>query len=145
VEAYALYRFVKIKGYELMRVRTEENLDRLCDVNERRRYLRILISLPVDFWMVDESNAGPGMVINASEGGLLIQVFNDMPIGKRIGVKVSLPKSNGPEIFRAEAEIVWKDMYWLEDWEEYQYGIRFVEISSKDHLKLKLLLWKDIT
>jgi hypothetical protein len=144
VEAYALYRLVEIKGYKLMKVRTEKNLDRPCDVKERRRYPRILISLPIDFWMVDESNAGLGMVINASERGLLIQTFNDMPIGKKISIKVSLPKNNGSEIFRVEAEIVLKEMYWLGDWEEYQYGLRFVAISSKDHLKLKLLLWRDI-
>ena len=96
--------------------------------------------MPVDFRMNDEPNAGPGLVINVSEAGLRIQTFNDILIGKRINIKVSIHKSAEFESFRAEAEIIWKDVYLWEDWEEYQYGLKFVEILNEDHLKLKLLL-----
>jgi len=115
-------------------------LHKSSDYKEKRRYLRTLISLPVDFRINDEPNAGPGLVINASEVGLRMQTFNDIPIGKRINIKVSFHKGTEFESFRTEAEIIWKDVYLWEDWEEYQYGLKFVEILNEDYLKLKMLL-----
>jgi len=115
-------------------------LHKSSDYKEKRRTPRTLISLPVDFRMSDEPNAGSGLVINASKAGLRIQTFNDMPVSKRINIKVSFPKGIEFESFRAEAEIMWKDVYLWEDWEEYQYGLKYVEILNEDHLKLKRLL-----
>ena len=93
--------------------------------------------MPIDFRMSDEPNDGTGLVMNTSESGLRIQTFNDLPIRKRIHIKVSLPKGGKLESFRAEAEIIWKDLYLWDDWEEYQYGLRFVEIFNEDYLTLK--------
>jgi hypothetical protein len=110
------------------------------DYKEKRRDPRTLIRLPVDFWINGEPNAGLGLVINASEAGLRIQAFNDIPISERISIEVSFPKGTEFKSFRAEAEIIWKDVYLWDGWEEYQYGLKFVAILNEDHLKLRLLL-----
>jgi len=107
---------------------------------EKREYPRVLVNLPIDFRMTDEPNAGQGMAINASETGLLFQTFNDMPIGKRMNIKVSFRKGTEFEDLRAEAEIIWKDVYFWDDWEGYQYGLKFVQISNEDYSKLNQLL-----
>ncbi len=108
--------------------------------NEKREYPRVLINLPIDFRMTGGPNAGQGMAINASETGLLFQTFSDMPIGKRMNIKVSFPKDTEFENLRAEAEIIWKDVYFWDDWEGYQYGLKFVQISNEDYSKLNQLL-----
>jgi len=117
-----------------------ESVHKSSNYTEQRRNPRTLISLPVDFRMIDEPNVAPGLVINASEAGLLIQTFNEMSIGKRISIKVLFPKGTEFESFKGESEIIWKDTYWWEDWEAYQYGLKFIKMLSEDHLKLKLLL-----
>jgi hypothetical protein len=107
---------------------------------EKREYPRVLINLPIDFRMTDEPKAGQGMAINASETGLLFQTFGDMPIGKGVNIKISFPKGAESEDFRAEAEIIWKDVYLWDDWEGYQYGLKFVQISNEEYSKLNQLL-----
>lgn len=94
----------------------------------------------LNFRMTEDSNHSTGLVINASEAGLLIQTFKDMPIGQRITVEVSSPKRTKPVQFSALTEIIWKDLYIWDDWEAYQYGLKFSHISYEDYLKLKQIL-----
>jgi hypothetical protein len=118
----------------------EDNLDSSSDRREQRRNPRISISLPVEFRMVDGPSVDPGIVINASETGLLIQSFKDMHIGSRITIKVLSPKGRECEEIMMAAEIIWKDTYFWEDWEGYQYGLKFCQVSNEDCPKLTLLL-----
>jgi hypothetical protein len=89
-----------------------------------------LVGLPVDFHRGDELNAGSALVIDASGAGLCLQTLNDIPI-KRVSMKASFPKDNAFESFRIEAEIVWKDVYFWEGWEAYQYALGFVKILKR--------------
>jgi len=110
------------------------------DPKEKREHPRVLISMPLDFKTTEDSNQSTGLVINASQAGLLIQTFKDMPIGQRLTVEVSSPKRPMPEKFSAMTEIIWKDVYIWDDWEAYQYGLKFNQISHEDYLKLKQIL-----
>lgn len=107
---------------------------------EKRRHRRILINVPVDFQNIDKANVSPGLVINLSQTGFLIQTFEEMPIGKRINIKVSFPKGFEVANFSAVVEIVWKDICLWEDWEGYQYGLKFIKVLNKDLPKLKHFL-----
>jgi len=113
---------------------------RSSGLKEKRRHRRILINVPVDFQNTDKSNVSPGLVINLSQTGFLIQTFEDMPIGKRINIKVLFPKGFEVANFSAVVEIVWKDICLWEDWEGYQYGLKFIKVLNKDYLKLKQFL-----
>ncbi len=110
------------------------------DPKEKRKYPRVSINMPLDFKLTEDSNQSTGLVINASEAGLLIQTFKDMPIGQRLTVEVFSPKRAKPEKFSAMTEIIWKDVYIWDDWEAYQYGLKFSQISYEDYLKLKQIL-----
>ncbi len=96
--------------------------------------------MPLDFKMTEDLNQSTGLVINASEAGLLIQTFKDMPVGKKLTIEVSSPNRAKPEKFRATTEIIWKDVYMWDDWEAYQYGLKFSQISYEDYLRLKQIL-----
>jgi hypothetical protein len=100
----------------------------------------VLIGLPVDFGRSDKPKGGLGLVIHASVFGLRVQSFNDTPPGKKIIIKVSFPKGTEFESFRVETQIVWKDVYFWEGWEEYQYASKFLEILNGRYLQLKRLL-----
>ena len=110
------------------------------DPKEKRKYPRVLISMPLDFKITENSNQSTGLVINASQAGLLIQTFKDMPIGQRLTVEVSSPKRPMPEKFSAMTGIIWKDVDIWDNGEAYQYGLKFNQISYEDDLKLKQIL-----
>jgi hypothetical protein len=99
----------------------------------------ILIGLPVVLDGGDKQNSGSELVIHASKAGLSLQAFDNMHLSRRINFKVSFPKGTEFESFRVEAEIVWKDVYFWEDWKGYQYALKFVESLNGHYLKLKRL------
>jgi len=110
------------------------------DPKEKRRHPRVLINMPLNFKMAEDSNQSTGLVINASETGLLIRTFKDMPIGGKIAIEISSPTRAKPIEFSAMTEIIWKDLYIGDDWEAYQYGLKFSQISYEDYLELKQIL-----
>ncbi len=110
---------------------------------DKRTYQRILLSVPVDFEIIDTAGARSGMTIDASQMGLLIQSSHDMPVGSRIHLTISLPGKSGRDTFRATAEIMWKDKRRLDDNEAYQYGVRFLEVLNEGHSKLESLFRKE--
>jgi hypothetical protein len=150
MEVYEFYSFDKIDLHRETDLRFESvceqtQMGRRDSINslmtkQKRRYPMTLIGLPVDFDTSDKPNGGSGLVIHASAAGLRVQTFNHTPLGKKINIKVSFPKGAEFESFRVEAEIVWKDVYFWEGWEEYQCALKFVESLNGHYLKLKRLL-----
>jgi len=115
-------------------------MNKSSNLAEKRKYARVLINTPLSFKIPEESKQNPGLVINASEAGLLIQTFKDIPIGKRVLIEVLSPKGAETEKLNAVAEIVWKDIYLWDDWEGFQYGLKFIQISDEDYDRLRQIL-----
>jgi hypothetical protein len=113
---------------------------------ERRSYPRFIIDLPLEYRDTDGSCPRGGIVVNASEGGFLIETVRDIPVGTELNVTVLFPKGFELTNFKVVAMIVWKEPYRREDWkgvpyrEGYQYGLEFTQISEEDRWKLNLLL-----
>jgi hypothetical protein len=107
---------------------------------ERRRFPRFFMELPLEYRVVNGSYSHGGLVVNVSEGGLLINSIKDIPIGSKLNIEVLFPKEFKLAHFKVFAEIIWKDKYMKEDWEGFQYGLRFIEISERDRSSLKQLL-----
>jgi len=107
---------------------------------QKRKHPRILVDMFAQIKPVEGKDQSSGILINASESGLLLQAFKDMPTGKRIVIQVSFSQGQASHRLRAIAEIVWKDSYAWHDLEAYQYGLKFVKILEEDYLKLKEIL-----
>jgi hypothetical protein len=113
---------------------------------ERRSYPRFIIDLPLEYRDTNGPCLRGGIVINASEGGVLIETTRDIPVGTELYIVVLFPKGYELANFKVVAMIVWKEPYRKEDWkgapcrEGYQYGLEFIQISEEDRLKLDLLL-----
>ncbi len=108
--------------------------------NERRKYPRLLMDLPLEYRVTDHPHAHGGLVVNASETGLLLYSIKDMPIGLKLNIAVLFPKGFELANFEVLAEIVWKDLHSYDDSEGYQYGLKIIQIVEEDHWKLKQLL-----
>ena len=83
-----------------------------------------------------------GTALDASETGLFIQTVKELKVGTKIRILLSLPEGSGHPQIDAIAEIMWKDACLVEDWEGFQYGLKFIQISDEDNWKLKQVLNK---
>jgi c-di-GMP-binding flagellar brake protein YcgR len=115
-------------------------MEKVTPYLERRRYLRMSLDLPLEYRVMNASYAHGGLVVNASEVGLLINSIKNIPIGSKLNIAVLFPKGFELTNFEVLAEIIWKDLYWEEDWEGYRYGLKFIKILEGDRRKLKQLL-----
>jgi c-di-GMP-binding flagellar brake protein YcgR len=107
---------------------------------ERRKYPRAFLDLPVEYRVMNAPYAHGGLVVNASEMGLLISSVKDILVGSRLNIAVLFPKGFQLTNFEASAEIIWKVYHQEEDWEGYRYGLKFTEILEEDRKKLNQLL-----
>ena len=106
--------------------------------SEKRKYPRVYLDLPVDYWVKHESYARGGIVVDASETGFLIYSVEDIPIGTKLKIAVLFPREYELANLEVAAEIIRKKS--RERGEEgYQYGIRFTKILKEDYRKLREL------
>lgn len=115
-------------------------MKKLKSMKERRKFQRKMLDLPVEYKSTEAPYAHGGLAVNASEFGLLVQSVKNIPIGSKLTIAVLFPKGFELTNFEVLAEIIWKDLHWEENWEGYQYGLRFLQILDGDHRKLKQLL-----
>jgi hypothetical protein len=105
---------------------------------EKRKYPRVFMDLPVDYWVKHESYAHGGIVVDASETGFLIYSVEDIPIGTKLKIAVLFPREYELSNFEVAAEIIRKKVSQKGE-EGYQYGIKFTKILKEDHGKLREL------
>jgi len=115
-------------------------MEKSKDPRERRRFPRLLVDLPLEYRVMNAPYAQGGIVVNASEEGLLINSIKNMPVGTKLNVAVLFPEEYELANFEVLAEIIRKELHWEEDWEGYQYGLKFTKILESDRHKLKQLL-----
>ncbi len=102
-----------------------------------RRYPRFDIQLPIDYYQFKSSVTHIG---NISEGGLLVYLPDEIDIGQYLSLKLYFSLDSELNTIRMLVEVVWKGKHLTEDGEYYPYGVTFVDISSGDWKKLRILL-----
>ncbi len=91
--------------------------------------------------MSSNHKAHGGIVLNASETGLLLYSTEDMPVGTKLKITVLFPKGFELANFEVIGEIIWKNNSdRKKGWEANQYGLKFIQISQEDHWKLRQVL-----
>lgn len=115
-------------------------MERSDEGQERRKFPRLVMDLPLEYRVINAPYAHGGIVVNGSEEGFLIYSVKDMPIGTKLNIVVIFPKGYELTNFELLAEIVRKDLHWEEDWEGFEYGLKFMQIFEEDRQKLKQLL-----
>jgi hypothetical protein len=107
---------------------------------EKRRFPRFNVDLPLKYSEQKVRKKQGGIAHDASEGGLLVYLQEKFPLGTRLKIEVFFSHGFRLTPIKAEAEIVWADIRGPEDWGEFKYGLKFVNIGKDDFSKLKWLL-----
>jgi hypothetical protein len=123
-------------------VRAEEkkNKPRYGTVNfEKRKHPRFTVDLPVEYSRSDLS-IEQGHAINASEGGFLLYLPEQMETGNHLSLRLFFTIGTELNAIETVVEVVWVDMHLGKDWGDYRTGVRLVEISTENMGKLKNFL-----
>ena len=106
---------------------------------EKRMHPRFSIDLPAEYGRTDLS-IKHGRAINASEGGLLLHLPEQVEIGQYLRLKLFFSVGSQLNAIEAIVEVAWVDIHLGKDWGDCRTGVRFVEISTKDMGKLMIFL-----
>ncbi len=106
---------------------------------EKRKSARIFLDLPLEFRIRDVPDAFGGIVVDGSEGGLLIQSRRELPLGAKLSMSVLFP--NGFELanFQAVGQILRK-IPLTKGEQGHRYGLRIIMIEPRDRVKLRYTL-----
>jgi len=107
---------------------------------ERRGHPRLAIALPMEYRRMCDPFLRTGLVINLSNGGFLFSCRRDLSVGTVLAVTVMFVDGFGLTSLDANAKIIWKELDFETDWNEYRYGAEFLFISGSDQEKLSQLL-----
>lgn len=109
---------------------------------EKRSHPRVIINLPLEYRDMGDSCLRGAIIVNASEGGFLIESPRDISVGTELGITVLYPTGFELANLKVVAKIVRKEPYWKGNqyWEGYRYGLEFINILDGDRWKLDLLL-----
>jgi c-di-GMP-binding flagellar brake protein YcgR len=116
------------------------DMDKKTPREEKRKYPRTSLDLPVEYRVMNAPHAHGGLVVNASEMGLLINSVKDILVGSKLNIAVLFRKGFQLTNFEASAKVIWKGYHREENWEGYRYGLKFTEILEEDRRKLNHLL-----
>ncbi len=101
-------------------------------IPERRKHPRFNVDLPVKYsrarWFFK-----PARAVNASEGGLLVDIPEKMEINQPLTLQLFFPSR--PELYTLETQVrvVWNGIHLRNDWTwDYRTGVRFEGISPED-------------
>jgi c-di-GMP-binding flagellar brake protein YcgR len=109
--------------------------------SERRKYPRFNIDFQVKYNSRSKLFSKYGRAINASEGGLLVRLPEEMTVGQRLPLKLFFPSGSELNIIAPSVQVVWTGIHLKEDYTwDYRTGVRFVDIPPKDMIKYKNFL-----
>jgi c-di-GMP-binding flagellar brake protein YcgR len=107
---------------------------------ERRKSPRFTVDLPVEYQHEDSEIRYSGRALNASEGGLLVYLPERVEIGDVLKLKLFFTVGHTLKTIEMTVQIAWIDIHLGEGWGDYRTGVKFLDISSEDLLKLKEFL-----
>ena len=99
-----------------------------------------MLDLPLEYRVLNGPYTHGGLVVNASEVGLLIQSIRNIPVGEKLVTVILFPKGFELACLKVLGEVVWKDIHHEDDWEGFHYGLNFIDILEEDRNKLKRVL-----
>jgi c-di-GMP-binding flagellar brake protein YcgR len=104
---------------------------------ERRRYRRFSIRLPIEYHRADSSINKNGQALDASEGGLQILFPEQMEVGQNVKLKLFFSSESKLNTIEMLVQVVWMNTQLGEGEQHYRSGVRFINISREDMIKLK--------
>ncbi len=119
---------------------TPMNLSEESVPSEKRKHPRFNVDLPLKY---SRTNLifKYGRAVNASQGGLLVYLPEEMGVGQRLGLKIFSPSRSEFNTLETFVQVVWKDVHLRKDWTwDYRTGVKFVDVSPDHMTELKNFL-----
>jgi hypothetical protein len=108
--------------------------------SEKREHRRFDVDLPIRYGRTNLLFKF-ARAVNASQGGLLLRLPEEVNIGQRLALKLFFPDQSELNTVKASVQVVWMDIHMRKDWTwDYETGVRFVDISPEDMAILKNFL-----
>jgi hypothetical protein len=105
--------------------------------SEKRKHPRFNVDLPIKYGRTNLLFKY-ARAVNASQGGLLLRLPEEMEIGQHLALKLFFPSHSELNTIKASVQVVWMDLHMRKDWSwDYQTGVRFVDICTEDMTMLK--------
>jgi len=104
---------------------------------EMRRYPRVAVDFPVEYYRINSPIGHAGRAINASEGGLMVSLSEKAEIGQHLKFVVFIGSGSNLDTIQMLAKVVWLDIHLGEDWGDYRSGVMIIDIAPEDRKKLK--------
>ncbi len=106
---------------------------------EKRKHPRFSVDLPVEYSRTDLA-AEQARAMNASEGGLLLHLPEQMAMGHHLTLKLFFTMGAELNTIETVVEVVWVDIHLDKERGDYRTGVRFVQISAEDVARLQEFL-----
>ena len=105
--------------------------------SEKRKHPRFNVNLPIKYGRTNLLFKY-ARAVNASQGGLMLRLPEEMEIGQRLALKLFFPSHSELNTIKASVQVVWMDLHMRKDWSwDYQTGVRFVDICTEEMTMLK--------
>jgi c-di-GMP-binding flagellar brake protein YcgR len=107
---------------------------------ESRKFPREHIEIPLLYAIREEDENYTHQMEDTIDGGILIYVKDNLPIGMNLDVEIFPPEYCGLQSIKAITQIVWTQLQGAKDGDEYEYGLKFICMDGNNILRLKKLL-----
>ncbi len=107
---------------------------------EKRRHTRIRTELPLGYSIMDGKENHGGMVADASEGGLLVYLMENLIVGTLLKIEILFVKGLELNSIHGVARVVRSEQAARENCGEHRYGLQFESFCEGDLDKLKNLV-----
>jgi len=107
---------------------------------EKRRHPRFLLNLPIEYYRITPDLNYMGHTLNASKGGLMVSVAEQLEIGQYLRMKLFFSFGSDMNTVEMLSQVIWTSS--LREDGSYHLGVKFVDISSDDVQRLENFLQK---
>ncbi len=98
---------------------------------EKRKHPRFNLDLPIEYSRTDLF-VKQGRAVNASEGGLLLYLPEQMEIGQHLEIKLFFTSGSKVNTIETLVQVAWIDIHLGEGWGDYRTGVKFIDITPED-------------
>ena len=113
------------------------NLVEKSEVVDKRKHPRVMVDLPFKY----SKNHIPtkhGQAVNASEGGLLVHLPEEVEVGRHLTLQLFFPPRSALDTLEASVEVIWSRLHLRKDWGwDYRTGVRFLDMGLDDMTQFK--------
>jgi len=108
---------------------------RNLDQPEVRQYTRVLLHLPVEYYVNNPKIPRLGHTTNLSPGGVLLNIPEKLDIGQSISLAIFVSLGKSVEAIKVSSQVIW--VAGEEKDGGFRSGVKFIDLSANDRNKLE--------